>query len=369
MKKKILYLFSDTGGGHRAAANALISAVKRIRGEEVEQEMADVFAESGGLSGFLARMYSPLIKHADFIWRALWYGTNNDRMLGLMEKAASPFVMKSLIRIFKDRSPDAVVSVHPLLNHLSLQAIKKNGRRIPFITIGMDPVDLHLSWIHKDADAIVVATEEAKNICIGRGVPKGRIKVLGLPVRPEFLEKGDKTGIRKEFGLKSDVFTVLVMGGGEGAGNIFDIVKALNDASIPMQLIVICGRNTALKGKLDAMRLRFPAKMFGFTEDVPMIMCASDLIITKGGPGAIFEAIAQELPMIITNWLPGQEEGNVRFVKEHKIGMIEKDPSRIAAAIKNALDTGRFSEMKTNIVKIKKPNSVFDIAKLILSYI
>ncbi|MFC1767385.1 glycosyltransferase [Candidatus Margulisiibacteriota bacterium] len=369
MKKKILYLFSDTGGGHRAAANALIAAVKKLRGDEVDQQMVDVFVSGGGLNAFLAKSYAPMIKYASFLWKILWYGTNNKLMLKLLENVSAPFTMKKLVKLFKSESPDVIVSVHPLLNHLSLEAIKKTGRKTPFITVGMDPVDLHLAWVHKDADAIAVATDEAKEICLREGVPSDKVKVLGLPVKPGFSEKGDKIEIRKKIGLDKDLFTVLIMGGGEGAGNIFDLADKLDRSDISMQLIVICGRNKDLEAKLNARRFRFPVKIFGFTEEVPMVMNASDLVVTKGGPGAVFEAIAQELPMIVTNWLPGQEEGNIRYVKEHKIGIIEKDSGKISEAIKQVVAGGRYAAMKENIIKIKRPDSVFDIANLILSYI
>lgn len=95
-------------------------------------------------------------------------------------------------------------------------------------------------------------------------------------------------------------------------------------------------------------------------------MDASDMIITKGGPGAIFEALAKDLPMIITSWLPGQEEGNVRFVLEHNIGYVSKKPQEIAALIAELMADRTIAE---NIKKVKKPRAVFDIAGLILSFL
>jgi 1,2-diacylglycerol 3-beta-galactosyltransferase len=366
MKKKILYLYSDTGGGHRAAANSLISAVKRIKGDEVEQEAIDVFASGSSFLNIFARGYAPMIKYVPWFWRILWFSINNHAGLNILEFVATPFIQKKLIRIISEKKPDVLVSVHPLVNHLTINAVKKMGKKIPFVTVGMDPVDLHISWVCKDTDAMVVATEEAKAICIREGLTPEKIHVLGIPIDPRFDEPGNKEAVRATFGLKKDLLTVLVMGGGEGAGNILDIAMALNKSDLNMQLIVICGRNESLKNKLESFNFRFPKKVIGFTNDVPLVMDATDIIITKGGPGAIFEALAKELPMIITSWLPGQEEGNVRFVENQNIGYIGKDPKKISELIKRIMSD---KKVKDNIRKLKKPRSVFDIVNLIITFL
>jgi 1,2-diacylglycerol 3-beta-galactosyltransferase len=366
VKKKILYLFSDTGGGHRAAANSLIAAIKQLKGDEVDQEAIDVFASGSSFLNIFAKAYAPVIKYAPWLWRMLWFGLNYNISLNILEKTVSPFIFKNISKIFKEIKPDVLVSVHPLVNHLSIKAARNNGRHIPFITVGMDPVDLHKAWVSPDTDVMIVATEEAKQICLKEGLPEEKIKVLGIPIDPRFDKIGNKAETRKEFGLKENLFTILVMGGGEGAGNIYEIVNELNRSNLEMQIIVICGRNGSLKNKLENMALRFPSKIFGFTNEVPKVMDASDIIVTKGGPGAIFEALAKDLPMIITSWLPGQEEGNIKFVLQHNIGKINTDPRKIVQMI---IEISGDEKVKENIKKIKKPHAVFDIANLILSKI
>jgi 1,2-diacylglycerol 3-beta-galactosyltransferase len=364
--KKILYLYSDTGGGHRAAAKSLMSAVTRLKGDAVAQDMIDVFASGSSFLNIFAKAYAPLIRVAPWAWRILWFSMNNRVALNIMELVATPLILKKLMKIFEEQKPDVLVSVHPLVNHISIKAVKKMGKRIPFVTVGMDPVDLHKSWISPETDVMVVATEEAKKICIKQGLAESKIRVLGIPIDPRFDERLDKRSVRREFGLDDNKFTVLVMGGGEGAGNIYDIASELNKSSLDMQMIVICGRNESLKSQLESMNKRFPAKIFAFTNEVPKIMDASDMIITKGGPGAIFEALAKELPMIITNWLPGQEEGNIKFVLDHNIGYVGKDPKKIAGLIEKLRSDKQVIE---NIRKVKKPRAVFDVANLILGYL
>jgi len=206
------------------------------------------------------------------------------------------------------------------------------------------------------------------------GMPEEKIKVLGLPIDPTFVHKDrEKAELReKVHHLSPRFFTVLLMGGGEGGGKMYKIVKSLSDAKLNIQLIIIAGRNEKLEKRLktEADKFHFPIKVYGFTNEVPELMSESDMIITKAGPGTISEALAMNLPMIITSWLPGQEEGNVHFVKTRDVGRVEKDPEKVAKAIQELQENREeFEQMKKNIAKVRRPHASFDIAKLILGYL
>jgi 1,2-diacylglycerol 3-beta-galactosyltransferase len=371
MKKRILYLFSDTGGGHRASTNALIRAVSKLK-PDYEQKMVDVFAECSSFLNIFAKMYAPVIRFAPKLWGKLWYMLDDMNKLRRLEKMTRPFVMKELKKLIVTEKPDLIVSVHPLLNHLTTQAMRDLKHHTPMITVITDPVTFHRSWVDEEVDEIVVATEEAKRRTIGFGMPKERIKLLGLPIDPRFaLKDEEKRKIRFRLHHEQKLFTLLLMGGGEGGGKMYDIIKALSDAGLKIQAIVICGRNKRLEEKLNkiAPKLNFPLKVYGFTNEVPSLMSESDLLITKAGPGTIAEALAMNLPMIITSWLPGQEEGNVDFVRSHGVGRVSEDPLEIASMVKELKENKKeFDQIKKNIAKVSMPHSAFDIAKLIISH-
>lgn len=371
--KKILYLFSDTGGGHRAAANALISGVNKVRGKGApKQEAVDVFAECSGFLNIFAKMYGPVTRYYPKMWGTLYYWLDDIKKIENLEKISRPFIKKELANLLERTNPDVIVSVHPMVNHLTIKAMKDIGLKIPMITVIMDPICVHRVWACPEVDLFVVATEAAKKQCMEYGIEPKKIKVIGLPIDPRFTEKcKDKEEVRKEIGLRSKITTVLLMGGGEGSGNMKKIVSELNKSNLKIQLIVICGRNKKLQVELESKvdSFRIPLKIYGFTNHVPEIMCASDIIISKAGPGAIAEAQAKDLPMIITSWLPGQEEGNVEFVIKNNIGCVAKEPLKIVASLRFFLEPGILNQFKKNILQVKKPFAVFDISKLILSYL
>lgn len=370
--KKILYLFSDTGGGHRSAANALIKTVEEIMGDNApRQEMTDVFASSNKFISLLANLYAPVIKYCPFLWGALYHVTNNKLSIVIMDKISDPFVSKKLQELIKEKNPDIIVSVHPVTNHIAVKAMKRINHNVPLLTVVTDPVTFHRVWICPQVDKIVLATEDAKALYRKYGFSLDNIEVLGFPIDPKFFKTSSpKNKLREELEVVPGKFTVLFMGGGEGGGNIYEFISELNKGNLDIQLIVITGRNHLLKQKLEdnSSKFKFPMKIFGFTDQVADIMGASDLIITKAGPGTIIEAVSKSLPIILTSFLPGQEEGNVEYVLTMQLGDLVKDRKGIVQAVQNIMQPENYKRHVSALRKENKPNAVYDIAKLILGH-
>ena len=371
MKNKILYFFSDTGGGHRSAASAIIRAVDHLRPDTYAQEMMDVFLACSGFLNIFARLYGPVIKYSPRMWGQLYYWLDDEKKIEQMEKIAGPFILKELKKLLVEKKPSAIVSVHPMVNHLTVRAIKELGMKIPLIVVITDPVTLHRAWIVPQVDQVIVATPEAKQLALKYGMPEQKIKVIGMPIDPRFFIKDkEKEAARKKDHLKPKLFTVLMMGGGEGAGKMFEIVEELDQQKVKVQLIIICGRNKSLENKLKkaAHQFSLPMRVYGFTDKVHEIMAESDLIVTKAGPGTIAEALSMDLPIIITSWLPGQEEGNVEFVVRENVGRVSRDPKKVVEMIKEMLVTSG-AELKKNIKRVAKPKAALEIAREIFRYL
>lgn len=373
MKKKILYLFSDTGGGHRSAATAIMRAMEHLKKDGYAQEMVDVFSSCSGFLNVFARLYAPVIKYSPRLWGQLYYWLDDERKLQQLEKISRSFILKELTRLIQKKRPDVIVSVHPLVNHLTVRAIHESGLKIPFIVAITDPVTLHRAWIVPEVDLCIVATEEAKRLAVKYGMPERKIKVIGMPIDPKFfLKDKEKELARRKDKLAPKIFTILMMGGGEGAGKMYEIIKEFDQAELKIQLLVIAGRNQRLETKLKkkAHKFSFPMKVYGFTDQVYELMSESDLIITKAGPGTIAEALAMNLPIIITSWLPGQEEGNVEYVVRENIGRVSKDPERVVEIVTEMLrHPAEFEEMKKNIKRVSRPQAAIDIAREISSHL
>lgn len=327
MSKRALLLISDTGGGHRSAANAIAAALEESRVPEAfETRIEDVAAHCAFPLTQLGLGYSMALRYAPPVYGALYYATNGRRRYRALVRFCEPLYRERLRDLFISYQPDAIVSVHPLLNHAALRARDDaHMQHVPVITVITDLGKVHESWLVSNADAVVVPAREVHQRALSRGVPPSRLHLLGHPIHPKFDDvTGSKADLRRQLKLSDDRPTVMLMAGGEGGGKLLSTTLALARARLPIELVVVCGRNEHLEQKLTdlAPALPTPLHVLGFTDKIPEYFRAVDLLVTKAGPGTLAEANAAQLPVVVYDYVPGQERGNVDFVRHNGLGSI-----------------------------------------------
>lgn len=373
--KKIFYLFTKAGGGHVAALEALKRAIKDLKGEDafIHKEI-DVSAIGGKIQGLLwsRKTYSCALKYFPFLYGMLFKLFNIKLLTEMLIKLNHPNLGRSLRKLILDESPDLIISVHPLANTSLVRVLKDLGLlgKTPIVNVVTELIYIHRFWAVPEFDLTIVATEEAKNKCIEYGCSPERVKLIGIPVDPRFLQAyPDKGTLRLGMGLSPDKFTILIMGGAEGFGKIYDQVRALNKLQKDFQVIVIAGRNDKLFERLESEKecFKFPLKLYGFTKEVPIIMRAADLLLSKSGPQTVVEAIASELPLISTGYIPGQEEPIPEWVEKTGIGKYMANPKETVKIINELIEKKEIEKMKKNMRRIKNPKVTYETAGVILS--
>jgi 1,2-diacylglycerol 3-beta-galactosyltransferase len=363
---RILILFSDTGGGHRAAARALTDALKQLD-PACDVTVADPLISQGpSVVRRLASLYSPMIQRSRTAWGAVYHSSNTKPTFAAIRAVFGPGVRKVIIDLVAKNDPDVVLSVHPLLNHIAHQAILKCGRPRALMTVITDLVDFHRGWTFSRADLVVAPTELARKVALRRRVPADRIKLLGLPVDLRFRPPapGEKRALRRRYGLDEARFTVLVMGGAAGVGNLIKQVRVLAWEPHQWQVIAICGRNEKLRSRLARVRFATPTLILGFVENMPELMRASDVVVTKAGPGAIAEALATGVPVLVTGFLPGQESPNVDFVVEAGFGAYTPKENDLLDEVRVLAEGGpTWQEMSRKAAEMAHPYASSDIAR------
>ena len=366
----VLVLFSDTGGGHRAAAKALEQALLQLEPGIMVTKLDPLLGvdSSPGLVRRLVGLYSPIIQRSPVVWGALYHGFNNRPAFAAVRGVFGGRVRRIIATALRESDPDLVLSVHPLLNHVAWQAIRRSGRPRGLVTVVTDLVEFHLGWMSPRSDLTVVPTEGARREVLAASVPEERIQLLGLPVDLRFRPPapGEKAALRRRFGFDQHRFTILVSGGGEGSGKLLTQVRALaGRQSGDWQLIVVCGRNEKLRRRLSRVHFRIPALVRGFVDNMPELMRAADLVVSKAGPGAIGEALATEVPILLTSYLPGQETPNVTFVTESGLGLYTPKPEQLLEAVRELAEPGseRWRSMTERAAEISRPYASLDIAR------
>ena len=327
LTKRALFLISDTGGGHRSAANAIAAALDEIdRPNSFDHRIDDVAAHCSFPLTQLGLAYSAALRYAPPVYGALYYATNGRRRYRALVRFCEPLYRERLRDLFLSYDPDVIVSVHPLLNHAALRARDDaHMTHIPIVTVITDLGKVHESWLTPQADAVVVPAREVYERALSRGVSPSHLRLLGHPIHPRFDDVvGTKSELREQLGLPQNKTIVLLMAGGEGGGKLLTTSLALAKAKLPMHLVVVCGRNEPLREKLDEMSITLPTPMtvIGFTDRIPELFRAADLLVTKAGPGALAEANAAKLPVVVYDYVPGQERGNVDFVRANGLGEV-----------------------------------------------
>lgn len=368
-RARILFLFSDTGGGHRSAAEAIIEALHQEYRGQIVTEMLDIFRESAPRPLNHMPEWYPKMVLVPQVWGAGFYLSNGRGRYHIISAGAYPYIYKSIQKTLSRHTADLFVSVHPLANLPFLWTMGK--KHPPFVTVVTDLVTPHTSWFNRGVDLCIVPTEIARQHALHNGLSPEKVKVIGLPVARGFCQGGgDQKQARQKLGLPQGTPLVLLIGGGEGMGPIEEIARAIDAAELPIGLVIIAGRNQTLKQRLEAISWRRPTFIFGFVRNMPEYMQAVDILLSKAGPGTITEALNIGLPIILYSRLPGQESGNVEYVVNEGAGIWAPTPERIIAALKTWLEhPERLVKATRNARRLARPQAALDIAHILGSII
>ncbi|KAF5199060.1 Processive diacylglycerol beta-glucosyltransferase [Thalictrum thalictroides] len=299
--KNVLILMSDTGGGHRASAEAIRDAFHLQFGDQYRIFVKDVWKEyTGWPLNDMESQYKFMVKHVQ-LWKVAFHGTSPRWIHCAYLAALAAFYAKELEVGLMEYKPDIIISVHPLMQHIPLWVLKWEGlqKKVVFVTVITDLNTCHRTWFNTGVTRCYCPSEEVAKRALVDGLDSSQIRVFGLPVRPSFCRAIiSKDELRDELELDPKLPAVLLMGGGEGMGPVKKTAKALGDALFdellghPIgQIVVICGRNKTLASTLESIQWKVPVKIRGFEPQMEKWMGACDCIITKAGPGTIAEAL------------------------------------------------------------------------------
>lgn len=348
--QNVLILTSNTGGGHRSAANALENSLTTISPGKILVKITQVLEEAHYFSRTAAQIYNVLLRdHQDLMKYYFW-------AINKLKPNESRLIFKSAMgygqRIFEKVMPNVIVSVHPMTQHFFAYILRRLHLqdRIPLLTVVTDPYQgFWQGWACDDVSQYYVASDNARQQLIDFGVGAHKIQVMGMPVHSKFCPVSDidKACLKRELSLDPEKFTVFVNAGWAGGGNIPQIYETLlregSQAGLDIQTVFLSGQNEALRAKAQELAhlSNFPVKVMGYTNNVETLMKASDVMISKLGASTTFEALSCRLPIIadaVTPPMP-QERQTAAFLESTGSGIILKQPNQIVSVVKSLIDS------------------------------
>lgn len=365
-KKRILILYITEHSGHHSAALALKA------GFQLKDPQADVLCVNAFNYVFpisekvIHKIYLFVIKWVPIIWKKMY---DNPKLIGRSQRIkdwVNNLALRRLKILLDCFKPHVVLCTQAFPCGIVAGYKKTHNQNTPLIGVLTDFAP-HAFWIYEEVDNYIVPSEDARTLLVEKGVPKHKIKVLGIPIDPKFAMPLDRREILLNYDLKADVPIVMVMGGGHGLGPIKEALSFLDTAERDMQLIVVCGLNRPLYDWLLNVRFRKRILIFKFTDQIDRLMAIASLIITKPGGITTAEALAKDLPMIILSPIPGQEARNTEALTKNGAALRMDSLEALLPTVDKAL--GSLKNKGGLLDKahlLSKPNSSSDIADFVL---
>ena len=375
---KILIISSDTGGGHRSAAAAIVAGVQKFfDGESYAIRVVRAVEESHHLSAKLVALYNWILRNRQhwmkyYYWFINWFRPEKSEFF---HRRCVGYV----VELFERWCPHVVVSVHPLTQHIFARVLKELNLagRVPLVSVVTDPCyGFWKGWACDDVTLYLVANDEARRQLIDYGVAPERIKISGLPVHPKFAYPGEEAAqaARRALGLDPEKFTVFVNAGWIGGGNIPQIFKELVHGELDVQAIFLAGKNEDLRAAAESLALEapFPIKVIGYSDEIEKLMSAANVMISKLGGLTTFEALACRVPIIadvITDPMP-QEAGTANLIAERGAGVMLRRSSDVVPVVRRMMeDEVHYSRMRAATISLAVPNSTRHIVEEIAALI
>ncbi len=375
---KILIISSDTGGGHRSAAAAIVAGVQRFfEGQSYAVRVVRAVEESHSITAKLVTFYNWLLRNRQSWMKYLYWAVNK------IQPETREFFQRRCIgycsQIFERWCPHVVVSVHPMTQHIFARVLRELNlaHRVPLVSVVTDPFyGFWKGWACDDVSLYLVASEEARQQLMEYGIAPERIKVSGMPVHPKFAYPGEEAAqaARRALGLDPEKFTVFVNAGWEGGGNIPQIFRELVRGQLEMQAIFLAGRNEELRADAESLAesASFPVKVIGYSEQVEQLMSAANVMISKLGGLTTFEAFACRVPIIadaITAPMP-QEAGTAKLLAKRGAGVLLRRASDVVPVVRRMIeDSAHYSAMRAATIGLAIPNATRHIVEEITALI
>jgi processive 1,2-diacylglycerol beta-glucosyltransferase len=366
----IVFLSCNYGGGHNRVAEVLAREVHARLPDARVQVLDYIETFVGHVQNVVSTFcYVTSVRRAPWAWRWFYRATSAIPYDSPTQRAVNSLGKVRLERFLASARPDLVVCTY-CVPAGAMSELKGEGRtRVPCVTAITDHA-VHSQWIHPHINQYLVSSDFVRSGLIARGVRGDRVAVTGIPIDPRFGVPQDPRALRRRYGLDPTKPAILVM---VGAANLLrhaaDVYHTLSALPVDAQILWVCGRDDRLRRTLEdlAPSARNPVAVFGYVEDVHELMACSALMVSKAGGVTTSEAFAAELPVVVINPIPGQEEENVRFVEQIGAGVRARGVADLGRTVADLLETpGRLAAMRVAAARVKRPDAAARAAEIVL---
>lgn len=373
--KNVLIFYASYGGGHLSAAKSIKECID-TNFDNINTEMIDCMKYvNKTIDKVTTVAYKEMAKKFPWAWGKVYSDSQKGPIAHITSNSNKVLAVK-LLKLLREKKPDIIISTHPFASQMC-SYLKRKGKINSKIATIMTDFAPHDQWLVGEdfMDYFFVAHKGMKQELIEKNINPEKIFVTGIPLSSRFLKTYNKEEIFKSLNFSPDKKTVLFFGGGEfglGKSKTLKVLESFLRDFNNIQIIAISGKNPKMKNSFEELAIEYQKqdsiKIFEFTNMVPEYMSISDIVVTKPGGLTSTESLASDLPMLIINPIPGQEDENAAFLEENKVGILLKKDSDIKSVIHKLLfDENTLKEFKENAMHLSNPNSTKDICEILLN--
>jgi processive 1,2-diacylglycerol beta-glucosyltransferase len=369
---RILVLSASVGAGHMRAAQAVELALRQTAPDAFVQNTDVLTLTNTTFRRLYGQEYLKLVNKAphvlgyfyDYMDRPRKADSKRDRLRGMVERLN----LTKVCDLIECGSWDVVVNTHFLPASIIARLKTKEKLKVPQMVVTTD-YETHRLWVTEPAERYCTATPEGAAYLVHWGAAKEKTSVTGIPIHPVFSEPKDRATCLRNQGLKGDRPILLQLSGGFGVGPIEQLFRGVLDIDVPLEIVVVAGKNEDARRKLEAVKAppRHRAKILGFTDQIDELMAVADVVLSKPGGLTTSEVLARGAAMAIINPIPGQESRNSDFLLERGAAIKINNVVTMAMKLQALLaDRERLEGIKATARRIAKPQAAFDVAKIAL---
>jgi processive 1,2-diacylglycerol beta-glucosyltransferase len=370
----VLVLSASVGAGHLRAAEAVELALRQLDPSAIVKNLDVLELTNAAFRKLYGKAYLDLVNKAPHVLG--YFYDLMDRPRSSLRKsdtfrlAIEKLNMAPFLRYLQEEPWDIIVNTHFLPAELIASLRRKGKLNTPQFTVTTD-FETHRLWVNQPCDHYFTATEEGAAYLQYWGVPAADTSVTGIPIHPSFREPKERAPCLKRQGLCGELPVVLQLAGGFGVGPIEQIYRGLLAIEVPVEIVVVTGRNEKAREELQAIErpARHRGKIIGFTDQMDELMAVADLVISKPGGLTTSEALARGAAMAVVNPIPGQESRNSDFLLENgaavKINNVATLATKLTPLLRNST---RLGQLKQNAQRLGRPQAAFDVARRALAW-
>ena len=374
-KKKMLFFYLRTGGGHISNARTVADEISRSMPGRYDIKLVDAL-EGGEHLGklILEDGYQFTQNKAKWLYEFGYALTKIPAFARGTVDMTKIMVREYVKHVLEEEKPDKIVIFHGFIITGIEEAVRDLKLKIPVLTVVTDPFTSPNTWYAGKMTKYVVFSRRAFSCATKMGIAASRIKLIpNYIANPKYstrLGKGEVSALKKRLGFSEGKKVVLLLSGGEGLPNGKEILRQVLMMRADDEVAVVCGKSEDFRKQAEALRKKYPGrnvKVYGFVDFVYELINCADAVITKSGPSTLWEILLQgKIPLIISyTW--EQEKGNMEFVVKNRVGLYEPEPKNVPDMINRALRDRRFaSEFSRRLKKLKVGNGVRETARYVV---